>query len=124
MDNICAAHIIPAESELRDIAKLNLTEQDVDNVRNGRLQSKEIERAFDAFEKISFVKHPLHHSSLVMKFWNPESQWKKKLLFKHCDRTIGEFEGRVLNLRLVDNREGCHIPFLRGGWHIRRFKRT
>lgn len=113
MDNIRAAHIIPAVSELKDIAKLNLTERDVDNVRNGLLLSKQIERAFDAYE-ISFVRDPLHRSSLVMKFWNPESQWKEKPLFKDCDRNIGEFEGRALNLRFVDNRAGCHIPFLRG----------
>eukprot|EP01036_Dinobryon_divergens_P030918 gene30918-40242_t len=112
-DNIRAAHIIPVESEPKDLAELNLTERDVDNVFNGLLLSKQIERAFNAYE-ISFVKHPLHRSSLVMKFWNPRSQWKEKPLFKVCDRTIGEFEGQVLNLRFVDNRVGCHIPFLRG----------
>eukprot|EP01035_Chromulina_nebulosa_P031916 gene31916-42577_t len=111
MDNIRAAHIIPAKSDHLDIAKLNLTEKDIDSVRNGLLLSKNIERAFYAYE-ISFVKQPLTQL-LTMQFWNPHSAWKAKTLFASSSRTIGEFEGRVLDLKFKD-RDGSHVPFLRG----------
>jgi hypothetical protein len=75
------------------------------------LLSENIERAFDAYE-ISFVKHPLTQS-LTMKFWRPDSPWQTKPLYTGSTRTIGVFEGRVLDLTFRD-RAGFHTPFLRG----------
>lgn len=102
-EEIQAAHIAPAKSKIKLLASIGLTQDDVNSVKNGLMLAFGIHNEFDNL-RISFVKSNPLSETLYMKIW--DDTCRNTLLFEGSQRTVGEFDGAMLNL-------GTHQPFKR-----------
>ena len=109
---VIAAHIIPRATEPRLLRVFDMKKEDLNDCRNGLFLTANIEKAFDKLE-LSFVKseNPLE-ISLRLKIW--DDKCKSIPLFSGCARTIGEYDGAVLNLSSKNGAGVSHRPFKRG----------
>jgi len=109
-DQVLAAHIAPASSNITKLSFIGMDSNDVRSSRNGLLLAFGFEKAFDALQ-LSFIKDPNPLSNkLVVKIWDSEirnrSIWDVSKPYGKKNYTIGSFEGRPLIL-------GTHLPFKR-----------
>jgi hypothetical protein len=109
-DAIRAAHIIPAVTKLSTLGALNLTADDVNDVRNGLLLAHGIEREFDSLG-VCFVRHPLKLEVLIMKVWSETA--KTTPIIPGSNKMVADFGNSVLQLTSADG-SMIHKPFLRG----------
>jgi hypothetical protein len=105
-DNVLAAHIAPAVSEVKRLNSIGLTEDDVNNPRNGLLLAYGIEKCFDNL-RLSFVKSNPLSTKLYMKIWDDSCRhfplWHPN--YDSENKTVGDYDGCELDLK--------HSPFKR-----------
>ena len=117
-DSICALHILPPQtSSPRLLRMLKLQSEDLHSPRNGLLLAYGIEQAFQQLE-VSFVRKPDPNSAknvFVMKVWGAASKHcTTRPLFKTSKLLkVSDYDNAELKLNFVDDRSGCHNPFLR-----------
>ena len=104
---VVAAHIVPASTRPKILDGIPMTIEELQSPRNGLFLAKEVEAAFDRLQ-ISFIPQDiLNPSTLVMVIWSDEVKstplWKESassgLKSSKCTLKIGEYEGRVLDLK-------------------------
>eukprot|EP01035_Chromulina_nebulosa_P039012 gene39012-52708_t len=117
-DSICALHILPPQtSSPRLLRMLKLQSEDLHSPRNGLLLAYGIEQAFQQLE-VSFVRKPDPNSAknvFVMKVWGAATKHcTTRPLFKTSKLLkVSDYDNAELKLNFVDDRSGCHNPFLR-----------
>lgn len=102
-DEVVVAHIVSASSSVRILNLIRMTEADVNSLRNGLLLAKNFEVAFNRLQ-LSFVKSNPLSQNLYLQIW--DDSCRNEPIYDGSTRTIGDFEGEVLNL-------GSHRPFRR-----------
>ena len=101
---VIAGHIIPCKTKLHKLEALELTEHDLNDVRNGCFWVKGIEDCWENMD-ISFVQTNPLEDKLRLKIWTDSCRDVK--LFEGSTNTVGDYEGYELSL-------GSHTVFKRG----------
>ena len=106
---IILSHLLPRSAAPKEYLKLGMNKSDLDCIKNTLILCKGIEEAFDR-KKISFIPADIPFSAPRLKLCIWDDRIRDKPIYECAGRTIGDFEGNLLQLNVNGLQ---HNPFKR-----------